>query len=212
MSISKKQYTILFLAFISFILYVSLFKWFDFLIKKGYVVEHFETYTNPTIDTGSPKTSHTVNLPLTTTYSCKNFCGPTARCSITGQQCTADIDCPGCQPYVPPLPASRISCVPGENDAGKLTLGVTPKYSTLTTDIGTQAAFFEPDGYNKNNSSPQANFGVNVWRSSFDESNNMFSKRYTPSGLQFMPNYPKRVSVTGEFVENGPLASNAYLS
>uniref|UniRef100_A0A6C0ERC4 Uncharacterized protein n=1 Tax=viral metagenome TaxID=1070528 RepID=A0A6C0ERC4_9ZZZZ len=210
MTLSKKQYIIIFLAFISCILYISLFKWLDYLIKKDYVVEYFQQYKGIT-DTGSPTTSHTVNLPLTTNYSCKNFCGPTSRCSITGQQCTSDIDCPGCQPYVPPLQASD-NCIPGENDAGKLTLGVTPKYSTLTTDIGTQAAFFEKSGSNKTTPAPQANFGVNVWKNSFDEENNMFSKRYTPSNLQFMPNYPKRNSTTGEFIEDGPLASNAYLS
>ena len=38
-----------------------------------------------------------VDLPLTTNYSCKNFCGPPGRCSITGQQCLSDTDCFGCK-------------------------------------------------------------------------------------------------------------------
>jgi len=208
MNLSKTQYNILFLAVISFILCVSIFKWIEYLTNNDYIVEYFQQYTSPNENS---ETSHTVDLPLTTKYSCKNFCGPTSRCSITGHQCTADIDCPGCQPYVPPLPRSN-NCVPGNNDAGKLTFGSTSNYSTLTTDIGTQSAFFDLYGSNKNSPPPQANFGVNVWRNSFDEETQMFSKRYTPSGLQFMPTYPKRSTTTGEFIEDDPLASNAYLS
>lgn len=204
MRISKTQYNILFLAFISFILWIVVFKLINYLNMNGYIKECFIN------DRGTPETSHTVNLPLTTKYSCKNFCGPTSRCAITGHQCTADIDCPGCQPYVPPLPSLNKS-VPGNNDAGKLTWGVTPTYSELTTDIGTQAAFFEPDGNNKNEGPPKANFGVNVWRSSFDEQSQLFAKRYTPSGLQFMPNYHNQTTTTGEFINDGPLASNDYL-
>ena len=43
-------------------------------------------------------TSHTVNLPINTTFSCKNVCGSLNRCLITGEQCSSDIDCYGCQP------------------------------------------------------------------------------------------------------------------
>jgi hypothetical protein len=205
MDISKNQYNILFLIVISFILFVVIFKWIDYLTLNKYVVECFTP--GPVEESVSGKTSHTVNLPLTTTYSCKNFCGPTARCAITGQQCFTDIDCPGCQPYVPPLTKS-VTNVPGDNDAGKLTLGVTPQYSELTSDIGTQAKLITNDLFSK---PPSANFGVNTWSSSFNEGEKLFNQRYKPSGLQYMPNYPKRYSLTGEFIEDGPIASNAYL-
>ena len=40
----------------------------------------------------------------------------------------------------------------------------------------------------------------------------MFDKRYKPSGLPNMPEYSKRYSITGEFMDEGPLSSNAYFS
>jgi hypothetical protein len=199
MELSKKQYFILFFAVISFILLIIVFKWIDFLTKNNYIRERF---------TNSDYDSHTVDLPLTTSYSCKNFCGPNATCSITGQQCSADIDCPGCQPYVPPL-KSNDTCIPGDNDAGKLTLGVTPQYSTLTTDIGTQAKLVTKNKFSK---PIEPNFGVNTWLSSFEDGDKLFNKRYKPPHLKYMPDYPPRYSLTGEFIEEGPLPSNAYLS
>ena len=54
----------------------------------------------------------------------------------------------------------------------------------------------------------QANFGVNTWTDNFNESQLLFNKRYKPNQSQYMPNYQQMYSVTGEFTENGPLASN----
>jgi hypothetical protein len=219
MEFSQKQYNILFLLIISLILFVIIFKWIDYLISEKYIIEAMlpsveamlpsvEWFTNGiTQEKYDGSTSHTVDLPLTTTYSCKNFCGPTARCSITGQQCFADIDCPGCQPYSPPLPKSKANgCVPGDNDAGKLTMGVTPQYSSLTDGYGTKELEITSNMYSKPD---QANFGVDVWSQEFNEEQKLFDQRYKPSGLQFMPDYPKRYSLTGEFIEDGPYASNA---
>jgi hypothetical protein len=198
MRISKNQYYTLFLAALSFLLLFIVFKQIDYLSLHNYVVECFELQQNE-----SSNTTHTVNLPLTTSYSCKNFCGPTSRCSITGQQCFADIDCPGCQPYVPPLKKSAVS-IPGDDDAGKLTLGVTPQYSQLTSGYGTKERkvgdFKSPPLV--------PNFGINVWRSKYNEEKKLFDQRYIPSGLQFMPNYPERYDMLGEFIEDGPLPSN----
>ena len=148
-----------------------------------------------------------MDLPLTTRYSCKNFCGPTARCSITSQQCTADIDCPGCQPYSPPLSYIKKD-IRGENDAGKLTVGETPTFSTLTTDIGTQAKLYDSNPYKK---PAQANFGVNTWRSKFNISDKLYKSRYECKKFPYLMKYPERYSDTGLFLEDGPLASNAYL-
>ena len=55
------------------------------------------------------------------------------------------------------------------------------------------------------------NFGVNTWSTSFNEGSKEFDKVYEPSGLQFMPDYSKRYSLSGQFIEDGPLPSNAYL-
>ena len=210
MSLTKGQYYILFLAIISFLLLHLLFKWIDYLFDNNYIKESFQQMYNPNINE-SEKTSHTVNLPLTTTYSCENFCGPTARCAITGQQCFTDIDCPGCQPYTPPLSDSekKMDNVIGDNDAGKLTFNNTPRYSILTTDMGTKAKTFPSKKFAK---APNADYGINVWRDDFDEDKKLFDKRYKPGKLEYMPEYPKRYSLTGEFIEEGPIASNATLS
>lgn len=202
---SKKNNTIL-LAILSIVLLILIFFWINYLVQNNYILENF---TNSIIqDFGTPYTTHNVDLPLTTSYSCRNFCGPTARCSITGQQCTADIDCPGCQPYSPPLSRDNTN-IPGENDAGKATVGQTPTFSTLTTDIGTQAKIFYNNQFKK---APQANFGVDTWRGKFDISERLYKKRYACDKYPYKTSYPKRYSDTGLFMEEGPLAANAYLS
>jgi hypothetical protein len=189
---------------ISLILFVLIFLWINYLTINDYIIECF---TNNVIPESS-KTSHTVNLPLTTTYSCKNFCGPTARCSITGQQCLSDIDCPGCQPSLPKTNSASNKPVPAANDAGKLTVGVSPQYSPLTSGYGTQELVITKDMYSKP-ASP--NFGVDIWTKDFDESKKLFDKRYKPPQLPYMPDYPKRYSLSGEFIEDGPFPSNAPL-
>lgn len=194
----KFAFNIIFLPLMTMILLVLVFNMIDYLAAEKYIVECF---TSATI---SDKTTHTVDLPLNTTYSCKNFCGPTARCAITGQQCFNDIDCPGCQPYSPPLSKTK-DCIPGNNDAGKLTVGVTPTYSPLTTGYGTREKIITKDMYAQ---PPQANFGVDTWGKSFNEGQKLFNKRYKPNQLENMPNYPPMYSITGEFIGDGPLPSN----
>ena len=190
----------MFLPLIALILLFVILNMINYLVKKNYIVECF---TDGTIQESS-KTSHTVNLPLNTTYSCKNFCGPNSRCAITGQQCFYDIDCPGCQPYSPPL-SKTTGCIPGNNDAGKLTSGVTPTYSPLTSGYGTKERVITKDLYAKPS---QASFGSDTWGQSFNEGQELYNKRYKPNQLQFMPNYPAMYSITGEFTNDGPLPSN----
>ena len=190
----------IFLPLITLILLFIVFYMIDYLVKENYIIECF---------TGGPvqessQTSHTVDLPLNTKYSCQNFCGPTARCAITGQQCFTDIDCPGCQPYSPPLSKTK-DCIPGNNDAGKLTVGVTPTYSPLTTGYGTREKIITKDMYARPS---QPNFGVNTWQQSFNEGQELFNKRYKPNQLEYMPSYPPMYSITGEFIGDGPLPSN----
>lgn len=184
------------------ILLFIVFKMIDYLAAEKYIVECFTP--GPVSESKSGKTSHTVDLPLTTSYSCQNFCGPNSRCAITGQQCFTDIDCPGCQPYSPPLPKTNDN-VPGSNDAGKLTVGVTPTYSPLTSGYGTRERIITDDMYAQ---PPQANFGVDTWGKSFNEDQKLFNRRYKPDQLQYMPNYPPMYSITGEFIGDGPLPSN----
>jgi hypothetical protein len=193
------------LPFTSLLLLFIIFRMINYLAVEKYIVERFST--NEMINN---KNTHTVDLPLNTTHTCKNFCGPTARCAITGHQCFTDIDCPGCQPYSSSLSKaeslSKIKdCIPGTNDAGKLTVGVTPNYSPLTTGFGTREKIITNDMYAQ---PPQANFGVDTWGKSFNESQELFNRRYKPDQLQFMPNYPVTYGVTGEFITDGPLPSN----
>ena len=182
------------------VLLYLVFKMIHFLSAEGYITECF---TNGPVQESS-STSHTVDLPLTNSVSCQNFCSPTSRCAITGQQCFTDIDCPGCQPTTP-FEKKTGGCIPGANDAGKLTVGVTPQYSSLTSGYGTQKAIITDKLYGK---PLNPNFGVNTWRSSFDESQDLFNRRYKPNQLQYMPNYPQMYSMSGEFIGDGPLPSN----
>jgi len=191
---NKKTYILLFICVFLFFL---IFYWIHYL-THNYIIECF-----------SNKTSHTVDLPLTTTYSCKNFCNPSSRCAVTGQQCFTDIDCPGCQPYVPPLNKNSINNVPGNDDAGKLTWGVTPQYSTLTSGYGTREKIITDNVFSKPS---DPNFDVNTWKSEYNEELKLFDERYKPNKLPYMPEYPERYSLSGEFIEDGPLPSNSYLS
>ena len=198
-TIQNKYYTLLLALFcIGLLFYI--FQWVNFLSVNKYIIECFESGPS------SEATSHSVDLPLTTQYSCKNFCGPIARCSITGQQCTADIDCPGCQPYSPPLP--KTANIPGDNDAGKLTIGMTPQYSPLTSGYGTRERIVTNNLYAK---PAEADFGVNTWVDQYEQEKGLFDKRYKPNQLPYMPDYPKRYSLTGQFIEDGPFASNAEI-
>jgi hypothetical protein len=202
--INVKFNTKLMLMLLSIFFIIIIYNWVHYLVQNNYIVECFDNIMR---DTGSPETSHTVDLPLTTTYSCQNFCGPQSRCAISGHQCTSDIDCPGCQPYVPPLTNTETRIVPGDNDAGKLTVGVTPRYSSLTTDIGTQAALVvTPVPHDK---PPMPNFGENTWSKSYEEDQQMFYNRYKPPALTDMPNYKERYSMTGIYKTDDPYASNA---
>ncbi|MFY7728682.1 MAG: hypothetical protein ACOVRN_04125 [Flavobacterium sp.] len=150
-------------------------------------------------------------MPLTDRYSCANFCGPTARCAITGHQCLTDIDCPGCQtPQAAkeskqPVTPIWGECIPGNNDGGKLTVGMTPTYSSLTAGYGTRERVVTDDLYGK---PAQPNLGVNTWRASFDEGRSLFERRYKPNQSHFMPTYKPTYSITGDFIEDGPLPSN----
>ena len=56
------------------------------------------------------------------------------------------------------------------------------------------------------------NFGINTWMTSFKNDTKAFNNRYKPTDLQFMSDYPNRYSLSGQFIEDGPLASNSYFS
>jgi hypothetical protein len=209
------------LAIISVALLLGIFYWFHYLIKNNYVgvfKEGFDTDTQIVQDKNTPETSHTVNLPINTSFSCQNKCGPQSQCSITREQCTSDVDCYGCQPVIDE-PQKYNYNVRGQNDAGRLTYNATPRYSTLTTDIGTQAAFFKMNSGKSSefNKVPDVYYGEDTWLKSFNEEEQLLDEEITykysaePAKYAYLPTYPTRPSLTGAFADNGPLAANAYL-
>ena len=194
----ENPFHVLFWAFLAFFLLVAILRW-----TTTHRIHDCESFI--TNNKNGPNYSHTVNQPINTTISCQNVCGPLARCSLTGEQCTSDIDCYGCQRE---YHTSRMfSEMRGQNDAGKETTQVTPTYSTLTTDIGTRAKLFNKLLIDP----PQYDIGLNTWRKKFNDGEIFYDKRYYPGRQQFMPIYPKRKTLSGEFEDDGPLASNAYL-
>lgn len=202
----KNIWVLLIVSLLSIALIYFTFSWAHYLVKNNYIVECFVSRLK---DTGSPDTNHTVNMPINTTQDCKNMCGSQSRCYISGQQCTSDVDCQGCQPlFKEDGPSSYKKDYRGENDAGKLTWGQTPTYSTLTTDIGTQSKLYDGEK-SIHKRAPDYNKGVNTWYSIFKKGEKAFDERYKDNTQENQ--YPKRYSLSGEYVDDGPLASNAYL-
>jgi hypothetical protein len=193
-NVNPEKHTI-YLAIVAFLLVVGIIYWGDYLLKTRFT-EYF---------TLNPSTTHTINLPINTDYTCQNVCGPLARCSMTGEQCATDVDCPGCNQQYNKYP-NKSKSVSGYDDSGKLTTEMTPTFSTLISDIGTHASLI-----NSSAKPVQYNIGYNTWRKSFDQGTQLFNKRNDLGPLSLMPKYPARPTLSGEFTDIGPLASNADL-
>ena len=207
--ISKNvKYTliIIFIIFIGFILC-----YINYKFKEG-----FNPNTLLTYDSNSPKNSHNVDV-VNNPYSCSNFCGPKATCLKTGEQCTSDIDCYGCQPPIPEPPKYLTTTeVKPLDDAGKLTWGQTPEYSALTSDIGTRSASsVKPGSLNEEIIRPYE--GYDKWTKSFNYGLDLAEKKLiyeysaAPEEYRSMPVYPVTRSATGLFYDMGPTAANATM-
>jgi hypothetical protein len=166
-------------------------------------------YLYPDIDPSSPELSHSVDMPINTTFQCANFCGPKAQCLNTREQCTSDVDCTGCQPKFTPL-TKNTHDVRAENDAGKLTYNQTPQYSTLTTDMGTQAKFVSP--YAAVAQVPSMYMGLDAWEKAHNVGMHLFEKKSQTSDDEYTPSWIPHTSTTGLFETSLPRAANAYLS
>lgn len=178
---------------IFFLLLIGLLIVVLFIKKK----EGQEGYTNTTM-----QYSHTVNLPINTSVSCDNKCGPPNRCSITGEQCSTDVDCYGCQVMDKTTSSFSSVEVPGYYDAGNR----KNPYSVLTIDATNNV------GKLKTSEAPPVYFqGVNTWRQAFDTGNALYNQKYNPSlAFQpFLPRYAPRPTLSGEFVDDGPPAANS---
>lgn len=215
-----------------------------------------ENYASYYTDLGLPGTSHTVNLPINTTYECENKCMPPARCSITGQQCSSDIDCCGCNPNskkIQQLLEEGVDLNDINNEVGsidKFVEGFFPKKLgegfitqnlsegfSQNTDMDLVNGFtadqlasaYGNDAKNKVtdfdlfteerelfSKPPQYYLGEDMWSKSFYEGAKLFNDAHDPNiqkaryaggpdPAQFQLKYPDRTTLSGLFVENGPL-------
>ena len=182
--------------------------------REGFEPNTYNTssYDNP----NTPLTSHSVDLPINTNYTCSNFCNPsTATCSKTGQQCADDIDCQqyGCESLLKPPTKNQVDKVEDEPsadyDAGILTYNQTPQYSVLTTDIGTNATVI-----NKDAELVRQYQGIPVWEDTYDKQaqmvNDELAYKYSaaPEEYRTAPFYPVTTTVTGVFYDIGPTPAN----
>ena len=219
--------------------------------NKAIGQENFDKYRSYYTDLGLPGTSHTVNLPINTTFECENKCMPPARCSITGQQCQADIDCCGCNPNskkIQQLLEEGVDLNDINNEVGsidKFVEGFFPKKLsegfTQNTDMDLVNGFtanqlasaYGNDAKNKVtdfdlftkehelfSKPPQYYLGEDMWSKSFYEGAKLFNDAHDPNiqkaryaninnlnqdKTQFQLKYPDRTTLSGLFVENGPL-------
>jgi hypothetical protein len=208
---SHQKSNIMIWAFLAVILFFWVFNWIqkygDSVYKKTSTnKEYFTGYEY--LDTSTQNTTHNVDLPINNTMDCSNMCGPLARCYKTGEQCSSDIDCQGCNPNPPDeeynIPYNKE--IRGQNDAGKYSY-LAPQYSELTTDIGTKAKLIA----DKNRPPPDYFKGVNTWRQTFDEGQRLFDRRFYSGSSPMAPYYPERQTLSGEFIDSGPLAANDFL-
>ena len=155
-------------------------------------------------DLGDPTTNHNVNMPLNTTFECQNKCSSQGICYITKEQCNNDVDCTGCQSKQKLLRKTKE--IRGQNAAGKLAFNF-PNYSTLTTDIGTQAKLYTSNPLKY--ITPAQGLDRKAFHFAMklqDEKNDYLLKN------QPILHYPLRQTTTGMFTDIGPLPANAYLS
>ena len=196
-----KQSIIVVYALICIALFIGIMYWTNRLFVNNYIKETF-----------TDGKTHTVDLPLTTIVSCENMCGPAGRCSITGTQCLSDIDCYGCQPNTSPDLSNTFlnqNTVYGYSASGKASY-LSPTYSPLIHDTGTKAKPLNDELYSN---PPKYNWGVDVWTSKSNQMREIHDLTYRPPlTTMFLPLYPSRPSITGEFRYRGPFASNATLS
>jgi len=183
-------------------------------IVEGYEANTYSTlaYDNP----NTPLTTHSVDLPLNTNYSCSNVCGPKATCSKSGQQCSTDVDCynVGCQSLLKPPSKKQVENVEDgpapADDAGILTYNQALQFSSLTTDLATNAGIIDE------NATIQRGYeGIPVWEDTYNTTaqiiDNELAHKYSadPEKYASTPHYKTTQTATGLFYDIGPTASNS---
>ena len=205
---SKRPSYTIFYALITLALFLIVMHATTYMFKNMYIST--EKRGSEAFTSGS---THNVDLPLNTTYSCENMCGPPGRCSITGTQCLSDIDCYGCQPNSSPDLNNTFLMenqkIIGDNDGGKMSF-LAPSYSPLTKDISYNTKrIMVGDPYVR----PTQFFkGHDTWTSKAADMRKIYDLTYQPpADTPYLSTYPMRFSATGAFRCTGPYASNASL-
>lgn len=139
-------------------------------------------------DLNSPLYSHTVNLPINDPISCKNFCGPKAKCLITREQCTSDVDCKGC---------NRIHPVGYYiNNFAEIYPG--SKNSQIKRPY--EGVDLWQDSFNK---------GLELYNKKRDAVDKYSNNRTAFNSSEYEVKYPMTISAAGLFYETTPPASNS---
>lgn len=181
-------------------------------------------------DVNSPLYSHTVNMPINDPVSCKNFCGPKSQCLLTREQCTSDIDCYGCNPGPKPQDSCVTKDVKPYDATGKLGQNQGLQYSPLTTGYNNHNADFAQIYEGSKDAQLTVPYqGLDMWTESFNKGLELYNKKresaekYSEGVSNAIPfatetklpyyeaKYPMTVSLTGQFYETTPPASNAAL-
>ena len=181
-------------------------------------------------DLGLPGTNHTVNLPINTSYECENKCMPPARCSITGEQCQTDIDCCGCNSFTKQIDemeevdeVAKMYKVDKMEQVDKMqesftTIQLSSAYGNdaINTIVEDDTMIPAKELYSK---PPQYFLGIDNWSHSYYEGAKLFNNKHDPNIQrarypEYLPTdqlkYPTRGTLSGLFVENGPLTINDY--
>lgn len=174
-------------------IFFIIFLYYYFTKLKPSIFEGYETnYFNE-----ANEYSKTVDLPLTFPFSCKNFCGPKNTCAITGEQCSNDYDCTGCE--------NMNKLKPPKVDPYYLELSPNNKFNMDSVYVGS-----------KNNLTPQYYSQTdNKWIKTFNEAIKMYNERQlynTPINdfeKKIQIYYPQTVSSTGQFYSTTPPPYNS---
>lgn len=219
------KYTILY-TFVSLFLF-----WFVINVSSSICNNYkmIEGITNNNIN--SSLYSHTVNLPINDPISCKNFCGPKSQCAITREQCTSDIDCYGCKSVSTKESECLEKDVKPYDATGKLGQNQGLQYSSLTTGFNNHNInFSEVYSGSKNAEIVPSYKGASSWTQSFNSGIKLYNDKrasydkyssylidyeepdIAPSKMSYYePKYPTTVSVTGQFYQTMPPASNSAI-
>ena len=167
----------------SFIFFYFIFFACLYIVNYSFIQTYANRDAYANIETEEP-----VDLPLTFPFSCKNFCGPNNKCAKTGEQCSNDYDCSGCENMNKHKPPP-----------------IEPHYRELSKNV----QFEQVSVGSINNIVPMHNI-KDKWRKNFDDAMKIYYKKMALDNVdsKMMPDYPTRLSVTGQYQDTGAMPYN----